>query len=263
LKPESDLATAFETGGATHRGHVRDRNEDDFILRPDIGLWAVADGMGGHAEGAFASRAVTRALSEVEQPASAAALLQSCDAKISLANAEIRSFAERNGGAIVGTTVAVLLAFPEHFACVWCGDSRIYLVRRGVLEQISRDHTEFQELIDRGALEPGEAENWPNRNVLTRAIGVFEKPETEMKDGALQSGDVFVLCSDGLTAHVEDEEILKIAGRRPPESACHELIDLALSRGGKDNVTVIVMKYNPDGTRRMSGQLGASQARAE
>jgi protein phosphatase len=251
MSGEHDLASVFQTGGATHPGHVRDHNEDDLVLRPAIGLWAVADGMGGHEAGAFASQTVAKALGTVETPASAAALLKSCDDKLAQANDQIQAFARRNGGAIVGTTVAVLLVFQNHFACVWCGDSRVYLIRRGVLRQLSRDHSELQDFIDRGVLTPEEAKVWPGRNVLTRAIGVFETPETDRQEGQLESGDMFVLCSDGLTTHVADDEILKIATRRPAESACHDLVDLALSRGGKDNVTVVIAHYRPDSTRRM------------
>jgi protein phosphatase len=254
-----DLATVFQTGGATHAGHVRDHNEDDLVLRPEAGLWAVADGMGGHEAGAFASQTVARTLATVEAPASAAALLKSCEDKLAQANDEIRAFAQSNGGAIVGTTVAVLLVFQSHFSCIWCGDSRVYLIRRGALRQLSRDHSELQEFVDRGVLTPAEAKVWPGRNVLTRAIGVFETPETDREDGELESGDMFVLCSDGLTTHVDDDEILKIAARRPAENACHDLIDLALSRGGKDNVTVVIAHYRPDSTRRMPPpQSGAS-----
>jgi protein phosphatase len=262
MSENPDLLAAFQTGGATHTGHVRANNEDDMVIRPEIGLWAVADGMGGHLAGAFASHAVAQALASVEAPASAAALIEACDEKLAQANDEIRSFARRNGGAIVGTTVAVLLAFGRHFAYVWCGDSRIYLIRRGVLRQLSRDHTELQEFIDQGVLTPEEAKSWPSRNVLTRAVGVFETPETDMGEGELESGDVFVLCSDGLTGHLDDDEIMMIAGRRPPESACAEMIDLALSRGGKDNVTVIVVQYRPDSTRRKPAADGDAPSRS-
>jgi protein phosphatase len=250
MDEKTDLVSVFQTGGATHPGHVRTINEDDFVMRPEIGLWAVADGMGGHEAGAFASNAVARALADVAPPTNAAALIESCDEKLAQANEEIKSFARRNGAAIVGTTVAVLLVFGQHYACVWCGDSRVYLIRRGVLYQLSRDHTELQDFLDQGVLTPVEAKTWPSRNVLTRAVGVFDAPETEMGEGELESDDVFVICSDGLTTHVDDDEISKISCRRPPENGCKELIDLALSRGGKDNVTVIIVQYRPDRTRR-------------
>jgi protein phosphatase len=250
-RPERDLASVFQTGGATHAGHVRDHNEDDLVLRPDAGLWAVADGMGGHEAGAFASQTVAKALASVEPPSSAQALLKSCEEKLAQANDQIRAFAQSSGGVTVGTTVAVLLVFKTHFICLWCGDSRVYLIRRGVLRQLSRDHSELQEFVDKGVLTPDEAKVWPGRNVLTRAVGVFETPETDRQEGELESGDMFVLCSDGLTTHVADDEILKIAARRPAESGCQDLVDLALSRGGKDNVTVVIAHYRPDSTRRM------------
>jgi protein phosphatase len=117
---------------------------------------------------------------------------------------------------------------------------------RAIVPQ-SRDHTEVQELLAEGRLKPDEARTWPRRNVVTRAIGVHHDPELEMRDGVLQAGDAFVLCSDGLTAHVEDDEILQEVTRREPQQACDALVDLTLARGAADNVTVVVARYQPNG----------------
>src|SRR5213079_1443291 len=111
-------------------------------------------------------------------------------------------------GGIIGTTIAVLLAYGARFACVWSGDSRIYLVRDHAIIPQSRDHTEVQELVAEGLLKPEEARTWPRRNVGTNSSGVQDDSELEIADGVLQGGDAFVLCSDGLTSHVEDSEIL-------------------------------------------------------
>jgi protein phosphatase len=259
MSESSEFAAAFQTGGATHQGHVRQNNEDGFVVAPDSGLWAVSDGMGGHEAGAFASAAIVEALYGVAPATSAAALLADCDEKLEQANRRIYEFSRDRGGATVGATVAILLAFGGSYACLWCGDSRVYLIRDGAIRQLSCDHTEVQELVDRGVLTPEEAKNWPNRNILTRAIGVGETPETDMNEGSLQSGDVFVICSDGLTGHVNDEEILKIAARRPAESGCQDLIELALSRGGKDNVTAVIVHYRPESTRRKPHHPDAAQ----
>jgi serine/threonine protein phosphatase PrpC len=244
-----DSRMFFVSGGATHPGKVRPENEDAFVVLEKTGLWAVTDGMGGHEAGAFASSEIAASLAAIEPAASAAALLSACDRRLEDANRRIRDHGEERGGVTVGATVAVLLVFAERYACVWCGDSRIYLVRDGKIRQLSRDHTEVQALVDRGALTQEEAKTWPNRNILTRAIGVFDEPETEMVEGCLQSGDVFVLCSDGLTLHVEDAEIAQIATRRPAANSCDDLIALALARGGRDNVTVVIAQYRPEATR--------------
>lgn len=244
-----DTNEMFQTGTATHVGCVRRDNEDALLARPEAGIWAVSDGMGGHDAGAFASASIVAALSEVAPADSAPALLDAVEDALEAANLRIRAYAHENSLPVVGATLAALLVFDKHFACVWCGDSRIYLIRDGAIAQLTHDHSQVQEMIDKGALTDEEAHAWPGRNVLTRAVGVFETLETETSEGRLQPDDVFVLCSDGLTGHVADDEILKVASRRPAASACHDLIELALERGGKDNVTALVVQYKPDSTR--------------
>ena len=236
--------TAFriECAAATDTGRVRDLNEDSYLARPDLGLWLVADGMGGHHAGDFASRTVVDELDRLEPAASAPALLTALEERVIHANALLRQAArERGGSGLIGCTIAALVIFGGAYACVWSGDSRIYRVRQGVAEQVTRDHTEAQELVDRGTLTPDEAKSWPRRNVVTRAIGVFDEPELEMVQGRVEDGDVFVLCSDGLTQHVEDDEIGRMANLRPLRRAVDELIATTLARGAKDNVTVVAV----------------------
>jgi protein phosphatase len=239
----------FESGAATNAGYVRECNEDRFLVRSDLGLWAVADGMGGHAQGEAASIAVIESLATIEPQHSVAALLQACEDRLIEANAQIREMAARRGIDVMGTTIVVLLIFDCHYACLWSGDSRAYLIRGARIHQITRDHTEAEELIAEGLLSGEEALRWPRRNVVTQAIGVFEKPEFEIRRGELLPGDVIVLCSDGLTGHVEPAELQLRAGCTPTQAACDALIELALERGGKDNVTVIVVRYSPSQRR--------------
>jgi len=236
----------FDTGAGTHVGKVRQRNEDRFLARPGAGFWAVADGMGGHEDGEFASQTIVEALSAIEPPSSAADLLTRCEQQIVEANERLRDASRERGGAILGSTIAVLLAFEGYYACVWSGDSRIYVVRGGAIKQLSRDHTEVQQLLSEGVITPEEAKTWPNSNVVTRAIGVFDSPELELISGALESGDSFVICSDGLTQHIKDEEILDWVSSGGSQQACDALIALTLERGATDNVTVVVVRYQPD-----------------
>lgn len=234
--------TGFDAGATTHPGRVRSENEDCFMANTAAGLWAVADGMGGHEAGQLASATVIQALGDIAGAGSAAELLSECESRIVAANAAVvRLGAER--GALVGSTLAVLLAHRSDYACIWSGDSRIYRIRAGATALITRDHTEVQDLIDRGVLTVAEARNWPRRNVITRAIGAASAPELEIEHGLLASGDVFVLCSDGLTTHVTDSEIGAAALAGPPQQASEALVNLALDRGGTDNVTVIVVRY--------------------
>jgi protein phosphatase len=242
-----DRSTArFETGAATHVGKVRRRNEDSYLARPETGIWAVADGMGGHESGDLASHTVIEALESIQPPPSAQDLLSLCEERIFDANACLNEIGRQRGGIIIGTTVTVLLAFDGYFACVWSGDSRMYMVREGKITQISRDHTEVQDLVTNGAITPEEARTWPGSNVITRAIGVADVPELEMTSGPLNAGDVFVVCSDGLTRHVEDDEILQCVSANVSQQACDRLIVLTLERGALDNVTVIVVRYRPE-----------------
>ena len=236
----------FETGAATHIGKVRSRNEDNYLTRPEAGIWAVADGMGGHEDGDLASRTVIEALESIQAVASADELLSQCENRIFDANSQLKEISRQRGGIIIGTTVAVLLAFDGYFACMWSGDSRIYIIREGTISQISRDHTEVQDLLMNGVITPEQAETWSGSNAITRAIGVIDLPELEVTSGPLNAGDVFVMCTDGLTQHVEDDEIMRCVSANMSQQACDRLIQLTLERGAVDNVTVVVARYKPE-----------------
>jgi serine/threonine protein phosphatase PrpC len=247
----------FETGSATHAGKIREVNEDNYLVGADCGIWLVADGMGGHKNGRLASSIVVEAARTLGRAASAPDLLARFNDRIFRANAELLKLSGGDEDSVIGSTIAALLVFGNHFACVWSGDSRVYRVRGAKMSQISRDHTEVQELVDRGVIKPSEAKTWPRRNVITRAVGVFEEPDLEAVQGELQPGDSFVLCSDGLTGHVEDREILHYVVGQPPQQACDALVRLTLERGARDNVTVIVVNCHDGGVS--SGQAGAAR----
>ena len=234
----------FDVSSVTHAGKVRERNEDSCLVRTDIGLWAVADGMGGHEAGDLASRILVESLDAIEQPEAALDLLEQCETQIFDANQHIMDLSRARNGATIGTTAAVLLVRDKHYACVWAGDSRVYLVNGGAIKQLSRDHTEVEELVQAGTLSRADAANWPN-NVITRAIGAAEELELEIVTGAADPGDTFVICSDGLTKHLDDDEILQFAADRNARAACDAMLQLALERGGFDNVTVVVVRLLP------------------
>jgi protein phosphatase len=231
----------FDASSATHAGKVRERNEDSCLLRTDIGLWAVADGMGGHEAGDVASQTLVEALDAIEQPEAAADLLEQCEGQIRRANQRIMDLSRARNGATIGTTAAVLLVRNTHYACLWAGDSRIYLIRGSSVRQLSRDHTEVEELVATGTLSPEQARKWPS-NVITRAVGAAEHLELDITTGQARADDVFVLCSDGLTKHLRDDEILQYVTGRNARAACDAMMELALQRGGVDNVTVVVVR---------------------
>jgi len=239
-----EAQTLFDTGASTHIGLVRSRNEDSYLTRPEVGIWAVADGMGGHKDGDLASHTVIEALKSIQAPTSASELLTLCENSIFDANARLIEVGRQRGD-IIGTTIAVLLISDGYFACLWCGDSRIYLVREEGITQVSRDHTEVQDLLTNRVITPEEASAWSGGNAITRAIGVVDLPELEVSSGVLNAGDLFVVCTDGLTRHVEDGEILHCVRANTPQQACDRLILLTLERGAVDNVTAIVIQSNP------------------
>ncbi len=242
----------YRTALVSHVGLARELNEDSLLARPEIGLWAVADGMGGHGGGDVASHAVVEALKSLAPQASAADLLGEFERCIVRVNAQLRALARSRGASVMGTTLVALLVHGAHFACVWCGDSRVYLSRGGELSQISRDHSEVQELVDRGVLDEDEARSWPRRNVVTRALGVTDQAELEMVDGPAYAGDRFLLCSDGLTTHLADSEIAALLVTGDPQQACDDLLELTLRRGASDNVSLIVVDSDQEGRAERS-----------
>jgi serine/threonine protein phosphatase PrpC len=250
----SQAPLIFDAGSATHPGKVRPRNEDSHLVRTDAGLWAVADGMGGHEAGDLASQLIVEALDTITAGGSAIRLLEETEHRIYLANRQIIEISRQRGGRIMGSTVAILLISEDHYACVWAGDSRLYLARRDTIRQLSRDHTEIEEMLANGAVTAEEARHWPN-NVITRAVGVQDIPELDIVTGAFEDCDIFVLCSDGLTKHVTDDEILKSVSTQDAQASSKALVQLALDRGGLDNVTVIVVRptrQRPDRERTVS-----------
>lgn len=252
----ADKYFRFTTGAATHQGCVRDHNEDRFLTDPRGGLWAVADGMGGHLGGEYASASIVENLGSVGVAASAPDLQARVLDRLERANAYIQRLSAERGGAIIGSTVVAIMVYEKEFACVWSGDSRAYRLRDGQLRQISRDHTEAQELLDRGVITPEEAANWPRKNVITRAVGVGAHISYDVISGALKDGDQFLLCSDGLTGHVADEEIQEALLNLSPQAACDQLIETTLDRGATDNVTLVTVRVSVK-TLVVSSQAGA------
>ncbi len=236
----------METGAASDTGRVRDHNEDAFMARPDSGVWLVADGMGGHDAGDFASRTIAEHMLSIGLPTSTADLQARFMERLSLAHDRIRQHAVELGGVTIGATVVGLLIHEDSYACLWAGDSRIYRLRDGALRQETTDHTEVRALLEAGIITAEEAAHWPRRNVITRAIGVSEVPQVDVVAGPLLPGDMFLMCSDGLTEHNTDADIAAaLAGGVSAQAVCDALIAQTLARGAKDNVTVMVVRCHP------------------
>jgi len=233
----------IDSAAATHVGRVRKHNEDSYLVRPEIGLWVVADGMGGHQAGDFASQSIVEALQQIADPVDGVHFLNQVRAQLADVNDRLLSeAAARGNGAVIGSTVVVFLTFGRYFACVWAGDSRLYRLRQGAFEQISRDHSQVQEMVDAGILAPELAESHPLGNVITRAVGVSPALELDKVSDQLMTGDTFLLCSDGLSKTANEPEIARILQETELADAPQRLVEAALQGGGSDNVTVIAIR---------------------
>ena len=236
----------LRAAAATDVGQRRQGNEDRYALAPALGLFLVADGMGGHTAGQVASElaaeATVRAVEALQGASST--LSERLRAAITSANRTIFQTAQGQPEfAGMGTTVVAILSDDRRAALAHVGDSRAYLIRAGRIRQLTDDHSIVGELLRRQEISESAAREHPHRHVLTRALGVRETVEPDLAEITPQEGDLFVLCSDGLTAHVENHEICKVVS--DPEDlqeSCDELIDLANQRGGEDNITVVIAR---------------------
>ena len=235
-------AGRFYSSAASHSGTVRDHNEDRFVNRPDLGLWAVADGAGGHQAGDVASTIVADALRAVPAGLGSAELLAEVRLRLDRAHRRLQEEAVRRGGTdILASTVVVLIARGDHYACLWAGDSRAYLWRNGMLTQVSHDHSFVQELVDAGAITPLEAANHPRANVITRALGAqSEVVDLDKITDRLRSGDRFLLCSDGISKTLAEHEIARLLADGDDASATR-MINTALQGHADDNITAVVV----------------------
>jgi protein phosphatase len=229
---------------------VRDINEDAFVDRPDLGLWTVADGMGGHTAGDLASGMICQSLNAIKPPEALSEFLDEVEQRLLRVNDKLRAIAKGNESQTIGSTVAALIARGHHAICVWAGDSRIYRCRGGQIVQITQDHALVEELVEKGILTRLQASSHPQGNLVTRAIGATDTLKLDLEIVELQAGDVFVLCSDGLDKEVKPAEMLQIAGQDNERSMSDTLVDLALSRGSRDNVTVVTVQITVNDVSR-------------
>ena len=241
----------WESASATDRGRVRQNNEDSILDLTDRGVFAVADGMGGHAAGEVASRIAVDSLMSlwpdggpVEQPA------DPLSRTIVQANGEIRRRSQteldKRG---MGTTLTALAIEPagERGLIAHVGDSRAYRYREGRLEQLTKDHTWVQERVDAGILSADNARNHPYSSILTRVLGTEDDVEADMIDVSMQPGDLYLICSDGLSGMVDDERIAELLGADSTigeKSA--ELIRAAYDGGGQDNISAVLVRILAD-----------------
>ena len=247
-----DDAAHIETVGAPHIqwhscarstvGKRRKLNEDAYLDRPEIGLWVVADGMGGHSAGDVASNAAVDALSNLTASGNLETLTACAAECLHNVNADLLAMADSRGdGQIIGTTVVAMLAAGERCASIWAGDSRLYCYRDGELSQLTEDHSLVAEMTRQGVYAPGEFAESGAENIVTRALGAHPELQIDTITFEALAGDTYLLCSDGLIREVEHGEIADILDDGGCDKSSQRLIDLALERGARDNVTVVVI----------------------
>ncbi|WP_420126979.1 Stp1/IreP family PP2C-type Ser/Thr phosphatase [Longimicrobium sp.] len=239
--------------GGTHVGRVRKGNEDAFLVDEERGVFLVADGMGGHAAGEIASdiarRSVGGTLQEgVDRGLAADDLAHSMVDSFRVADLAIAEHVAANPETEgMGTTVtAIVICTDGTYRMGHIGDSRAYLLREGQLAQISRDHTWVQREVDEGRLTPSASRKHPYSHILTRALGADPSDAPDLQAGQLEAGDLLLLCSDGLTGMVTDRHLQRIlATPATNEERIEEMIALANKRGGRDNITAVIVEMLP------------------
>lgn len=233
----------WQSFAKTDIGIVRKVNEDEFFHNASAQIWCVADGMGGHKRGDLASHLIASYLTDLVEKSRTPLSVERVCACMQSVNTKLVEISQKQQ-AIIGSTVVVLLFSDNQAHCIWAGDSRIYRLRNKRLQLLTRDHSQVEDMVDAGLILPEEAENHPKANVITRAVGVDNRLDLEVKSYDLLPNDQFMLCSDGLNKVINDEEIEYFLSHKDAENIAQDLIDKALSRNARDNVTVITVS-NP------------------
>ena len=259
-RPEQLASNQLRFWPLSHVGRVREHNEDAFLVDKKMNLFVVADGMGGHAAGEVASNMAVRTLrdalaaerrmiQEFEQGqggASRTDIIRLLEISVQQACSVVFHEAqkdERKRG--MGTTLDALLCIGNRGFIAHVGDSRVYLYRQGSVHQLTEDHSLINELLKRGRLTREQIDKVQYKNAVTRAVGVYESVEVDVIDFDVLAGDRFLLCSDGLSQYVEEAELPGLLEETPEDELTHRMIDLANERGGKDNITAVVVRV-PD-----------------
>jgi serine/threonine protein phosphatase PrpC len=231
--------------GVTDTGHVRSKNEDSFLVLEDENVWIVADGMGGHHAGDFASQTITNNLSLFKQHASLDDSILLLEENILNSNAMIRKKSLKLGrNATIGSTVVCVYVWQNLLFALWAGDSRLYRYRDTRLERLTEDHSYVEELVRMGKIEARDAEAHPAANVVLRAVGIDDHLRIDLEYFELQVDDIFIICSDGLYKDLEEAKIAPIIESHSEnmKELAQTLLDASLAAGGTDNTSIITMK---------------------
>lgn len=236
------MALFWNCAAQSHPGKRRNCNEDAVLTRPDVGLWAVADGMGGHQAGDVASQAIADALRTVALTGDLSHDVDKIEDTLIAVNDELRLHAQTQcQGGTVGSTVVTLLARDEIGVALWAGDSRLYRLRRGRLEQITRDHNPISDLLDSGTVSEAQALA-ADTNIITRAVGGQADLNLDVVIFDVQPEDTFLLCSDGLYRELELTELAAQLHGDVLDDVAERLLEMCLERPARDNVSLVLAR---------------------
>lgn len=246
LTPGTDasaLSASLQSFGLSVVGQRRKLNEDAILIRSDAGMWAVADGMGGHSAGDVASQTLISALAQIPPVDDLEHCSEQVASTLQTVNRQLVQLAKSRGsGQIIGSTIVVLLVSGNQFRYLWAGDSRLYCFREGRLTQLTQDHSLYNESISQGLLpEEGSLEQGRG-NIITRAVGADAQLQLDWGQGEILPGDLFILSSDGLDKELQHADIAGYCSSSSVEDITRNLINEAETRGGRDNISVIVVK---------------------
>jgi len=233
----------WQSAAVTHVGSVRKVNEDAVYCNEDVGLWAVADGMGGHEAGDVASQMVVHALHNIQNHSRLSQFVDNVDHELHEVNRRIQQHSEMIlENRVLGSTIAVLIIRGMVGTCLWAGDSRVYRIQGQNIERLTRDHSRVEELISSGLILPEEARSHPEANIITRAVGAGEQLFLDYCVFKISPGDNYLLCSDGLYNCLSNEEIIEQINQPEVDQCVHGLIDTALMNVANDNISAIVVR---------------------
>lgn len=236
------MTKRFQSAGRTDTGKVRRRNEDAILVRDDVGLWVVADGLGGHSAGDYASSMIVERLATLPRDGDVFDFIEAIEDTLCGINTDLRRTARQRGVDIIGSTVVVLVHDKDFMLCGWVGDSRAYCHEGGRLAQITRDHVYGgNEGVTRFGDGPGYPQ--PNGGALTRAVGAEEALFVDWVVADGRPGTAFVLCSDGVNKEMTDKEIEAVCRRRAsPQAMLDEVFEISLGRAARDNVSAVIVQ---------------------
>lgn len=235
------MTKTYVSAGLSVTGKVRRHNEDAILVRDDLGLWVVADGMGGHSAGDYASALIVERLGELTRSGSVFDFIESIEDALAQVNADLLRTADERGVDIIGSTVVLLVHHQDFMLCGWVGDSRAYCMESGTLEQISADHVHgMKDDVTQFGGQPAPA---PGAGVLTRAIGAEEQLYVDWVVAGCRPDMQFVLCSDGVNKEMTDAEMAtQCRAQDSPQVVLNNLLGVALGRAARDNVSAVVVR---------------------